>query len=69
MVEGSAVKLPMTGLAGGGGGGGASTLGGGGGGGAGPFFLQPAANIINDSPNITAVIFRLLILNVCLLKS
>jgi hypothetical protein len=68
MVEGSAVKLPITGLAGGGVSLG-STFGGGGGGGAGPFFLQPAANSIRESPNITAVMFRFLILNVCLLKS
>jgi hypothetical protein len=62
------VKLPITGF-GGGGGGGASTFGGGGGAGAGAFFLQPAANSMMDNPNITAVIFRLLILNVCLLNS
>jgi len=69
MVEGSAVKTPITGFAGGGGGGGASTFGGGGGGGGGAFFLQPAANSIRDNPNITAVVFRCLILNLCLLKS
>jgi hypothetical protein len=43
-VEGSAVKLLITGAAACGGGGGAVLVGGGGGGGGGTFFAQPTAN-------------------------
>jgi len=63
MLEGSTVKLLITGLAGGGGGWGASTLGWGGGGGAGTFFLQPSAKNNKEIVNSTAPICRLLILN------
>ena len=55
MVDGSAVKLLMTGLADGvvvG----AGLLGGGGGGGGGAFFLQLAAKIANVSARVTAPI-------------
>jgi hypothetical protein len=64
MVDGSTVKLAITGRGGGGGGGGgASFLGCGGGGGAGPFFLQASAKINNEMLSSTAPIRRLLILN------
>ena len=56
MVDGSAVKLLITGRAEGAAMDGGALVGGGGGGGGGAFFLQPAAKIANASARVTAPI-------------
>jgi hypothetical protein len=60
---GSALKTATVGAAGFGGSGFAAGGGGGGGGGGGAFFLQPAANIANDSAIQRTVNFRLYDMN------
>jgi hypothetical protein len=68
MVLGSAEKEVIVGAAGGGGAGAGAGAGAGGGGGAGAFFLQPAANKASVMARAIPVIFRLLNMNICLLK-
>ena len=64
MEVGSALNCATAGATGLGGATSAAGAGGGGGGGGGAFFLQPAANIANDSAIQRTVNFRLLNMNI-----
>jgi hypothetical protein len=68
IVDGSTVKLEITGRAGAGGGGAGCCLGAGGGGGAGPFFLHPSATNNSEMVSRTTPILSLLILKLASIK-